>query len=160
VTTLALSTDDTLLLLKLGFLLLLYGFIVLIVRTATKDLSGAAQESIILGAAEADAMRAQLAPKAARFRVVAGPGIEQGRVLEIAASTVLGRAPENGLSLDGDEFASAQHARIDTGPDGVSVQDLGSTNGTFVNGARVKERRLLQPGDVVRVGQTELRLEP
>ena len=158
-TTLALSSEDTLLLLKLAFLVLLYVFIVLIVRSATKDLGGAPQESIILGAAEADALRAQHAPKAARFQVVAGPGLERGKTLEIQASTVLGRAAESGLSLDGDEFASAQHARIGSGPDGVWVEDLGSTNGTFVNGAQVEERRLLQPGDVVRVGQTELRFE-
>jgi FHA domain len=159
VTTLLLSTDDTLLLLKLAFLVLLYAFIVLIVRSATKDLGGAPQESMILGASEADAFRAQLPTKAARFRVVAGPGLERGRTLEIQESTILGRASESGLSLDGDEFASAQHARIEPGADGVWVEDLGSTNGTFVNGAPVKERRLLQPGDVVRVGQTELQLE-
>jgi hypothetical protein len=157
--TLALSNDDTLLLLKLAFLVLLYGFIVLIVRTATKDLSGAPQESIVLGAADASALRAQYAPKAARFQVVSGPGLELGTTVEIGASTVVGRAPESGISLDGDEFASAQHARIDAGPDGVWVQDLGSTNGTVVNGSRVKGRRRLQPGDVVRVGETELRLE-
>ena len=50
---LALSSDDTLLILKLAFLVLLYGFIVLIVRSATKDLGGAPQESIVLGAPEA-----------------------------------------------------------------------------------------------------------
>jgi hypothetical protein len=159
VRTLALSNDDTLLVLKLAFLVLLYGFIILIVRTATKDLGGAPQESIVLGAAEAAALRAQVAPPTARFRVLGGPGLETGTVLELSAPTVVGRGPESGISVDGDEFASAQHARIDTGRDGVWVEDLGSTNGTFVNGARVTERRLLHTGDVIRVGQTELRLE-
>jgi pSer/pThr/pTyr-binding forkhead associated (FHA) protein len=159
VRTLALSNDDTLLLLKLAFLVLLYAFILLIVRTATKDLSGAPQESIVLGAAEAAALRAQVAPRSARLRVVEGPGLESGTTLEVTTSTILGRASESGLSLDGDDFASAQHARVDARPDGVWVEDLGSTNGTFVNGARISERRLLQPGDVVRIGQTELRLE-
>jgi pSer/pThr/pTyr-binding forkhead associated (FHA) protein len=41
----------------------------------------------------------------------------------------------------------------------VWVEDLRSTNGTFVNGARVTTERRLQPGDVLRLGQTELRLE-
>lgn len=157
--TLALSNDDTLLLLKLAFLVLLYAFILLIVRTATKDLSGAPQESIILGAAEAAELRAQLAPPAARLRVLTGPGVEAGTTVDVTSSTILGRGPESGVPLDGDEFASAQHARIESRPDGVWVEDLGSTNGTFVNGARVGDRRLLQPGDVVRVGQTELQLE-
>jgi pSer/pThr/pTyr-binding forkhead associated (FHA) protein len=161
VRTLALSTDDTLLLLKLVFIVLLYAFILLIVRTATKDLGGAPQESIILGAAEAAALRAQVAPRApkARLLVLEGPGVEAGTIVEVATSTVLGRAPDSALSLDGDEFASAHHARFEAQADGTWVEDLGSTNGTFVNGAQIKERRRLQPGDVIRVGQTELRLE-
>ena len=156
---LALSNDDTLLVLKLAFLVLLYAFIVLIVRSATKDLGGAPQESIVLGAAEADALRARYAQPKARFLVLAGPGLEHGSTVEVVQSAVVGRAPGSGVPIDGDEFASAQHARIDAGSDGVWIQDLGSTNGTFVNGARVTSKRLLQPGDVVRIGETELQLE-
>jgi pSer/pThr/pTyr-binding forkhead associated (FHA) protein len=159
VRTPALSTDDTLLLLKLAFLVLLYGFILLIVRSATKDLGGAPQESIILGASDAAALRAQIAPTTARLRVLEGPDVEPGTIVEVTPSVVFGRAPDSGFSLDGDEFASAHHARVDARTDGVWVEDLGSTNGTFVNGAQLSERRLLQPGDVVRIGQTELRLE-
>jgi len=155
----ALSSDDTLLVLKLAFLVLLYGFILLIVRSATKDLGGAPQESIILGAAEAEALRARYAPPPARFLVLAGPGLEQGSTVEVVSSTIVGRGAESGVSIDGDEFASARHAQIDAGSNGVWIQDLGSTNGTFVNGAQVTERRLLQPGDVVRIGETELQLQ-
>ena len=144
---LALSSDDTLLILKLAFLVLLYGFIVLIVRSATKDLGGAPQESIVL------------APATARFVVLDGPGLERGSTVEVTASAIVGRGPESGVSIDGDEFASAQHARIEASPDGVWIEDLGSTNGTFVNGARVTAKRVLQPGDVVRVGETELQLQ-
>jgi len=156
---LALSNDDRLLVLKLAFLVLLYAFILLIVRSATKDLGGAPQESIILGAAEADALRAQYARPKALFLVLAGPGLEHGTTVEIESSAVVGRAPGSGVSIDGDEFASGQHAQIDAAADGVWIQDLGSTNGTFVNGSRVTSKRLLRPGDVVRVGDTELRLE-
>ena len=156
---LALSSDDTLLILKLAFLVLLYGFIVLIVRSATKDLGGAPQESIVLGAPEAAALRAQYAPAIARFVVLDGPGLERGSTVEVTASAIVGRGPESGVSIDGDEFASAQHARIEASPDGVWIEDLGSTNGTFVNGARVTAKRVLQPGDVVRVGETELQLQ-
>jgi hypothetical protein len=156
---LALSTDDTLLLLKLGFLVLLYAFILLIVRTATKDIGGVPQESIVLGAAEATVLRAQVAGPAARFVVLDGPGLRPGTTLEVTMPTVVGRAAESGILLDGDDFASAQHARLGTGADGAWVEDLGSTNGTFVNGAQVTTKRVLQPGDVVRIGQTEFRLE-
>jgi pSer/pThr/pTyr-binding forkhead associated (FHA) protein len=61
--------------------------------------------------------------------------------------------------LDGDEFASAQHARFESKRDGLWVEDVGSTNGTFVNGARVTTPRRLEQGDIVRVGQTDFRVE-
>jgi pSer/pThr/pTyr-binding forkhead associated (FHA) protein len=159
VKTVALSTDETLLVLKLAFLVLLYGFIVLIVRTATKDIGGAPQESIVLGAADAAAMRARYGLKPVRF-VVDGPGHRPPSAIEVSAPTVVGRDHDSGVRLDGDEFASGQHARIDPRPDGVWVDDLGSTNGTFVNGAQITSRRLLQPGDVVRIGETKLELVP
>jgi hypothetical protein len=157
--TLALTTDDTVLVLKLAFLVLLYLFIVLIARSATKDLGGAPQESIVLGAAEAAALRAEHGLKPARFAVLAGPGLRAGSTIEVARRSVVGRDRDSDVHLDGDEFASAHHARIDPRPDGVWVSDLGSTNGTFVNGDRITAERLLEPGDVVRVGETELRLE-
>jgi pSer/pThr/pTyr-binding forkhead associated (FHA) protein len=49
--------------------------------------------------------------------------------------------------------------RVEPRPDGIWVEDVGSTNGTFVNGARLEEPRRLEPGDVVRVGETDLRFE-
>ena len=61
--------------------------------------------------------------------------------------------------LDGDDFASAQHARFESRRDGLWVEDIGSTNGTFVNGARVTTPRRLSKGDVVRVGQTDFKVE-
>ena len=156
----ALATDETLLVLKIAFLVLLYGFILLVVRSATKDIGGAPQESIILGAAEADELRARLGVRPARFLVLGGPGLREGSTIEVTAPTVAGRDADSGICLDGDEFASAQHARIKPRVEGVWVEDLGSTNGTFVNGARVTTERQLQAGDVLKIGQTELRLEP
>ena len=71
----------------------------------------------------------------------------------------VGRGGQNEVPLEGDEFASAQHARFDPRRDGLWVEDIGSTNGTFVNGARVTTPRRLSKGDVVRVGQTDFRVE-
>jgi len=160
VTLQALAADETLLILKIVFLVLLYGFILMVVRSATKDIGGAPQESIILGAAEAAALREELGvrPHPMRFRVLGGPGLRKGMKIDLGAATVIGREDGVGIHLDGDEFASGQHTRVDPRADGVWVEDLGSTNGTFVNGERVTAQRL-QAGDVVRVGQTELRLE-
>jgi FHA domain len=154
-----LTTDETLLVLKLVFLFLLYGFIVLVMRTATKDLGGAPQESIVLGPAEAAKLREEHGFRTRRFLVLAGPGLRHGQTIDLAGSTVVGRDPASDIHLDGDEFASSRHARIDPAPDGVWVEDLGSTNGTFVNGERMTGRVRLEPGDVLRVGETELRLE-
>ncbi len=158
-TVVALASDETLLVLKLAFLVLLYAFIILIVRTATKDIGGTPQESIVLGAADAAALRARYGLQQARFVVVSAPGLRPGSKIEVSASMVVGRDAGSGISLDGDEFASTRHARIDPRPDGVWVEDLGSTNGTFVNGEQIDSRRLLQTGDVLRVGGTELKLE-
>ena len=60
---------------------------------------------------------------------------------------------------DADEFASAEHARFEARRDGLWVEDVGSTNGNFVNGARVTTARRLTNGDVERVGQTDLKVE-
>jgi pSer/pThr/pTyr-binding forkhead associated (FHA) protein len=157
-TLVAIETDETLLILKVVFLVLLYGFIILVIRTATKDIGGAPQESIVLGAAEAAQLRAELGARPVRFRVVGGPGLRKGTKIDVETSVVLGRDADSSVRLDGDDYASARHARIETRPDGVWVEDLTSTNGTFVNGRRVTAERL-EPGDVVRVGQTELELE-
>jgi len=159
VTVEALAADETLLILKIAFLVLLYGFIVLVMRTATKDIGGASQESIVLGAAEASALRAELGVRPGRFLVVTSPELPQGGTIELSASTVVGRDAGTGIRLDRDEFVSARHARIEPRPDGVWIDDLGSTNGTFVNGTRVKGARALRPGDVVRIGATELQLQ-
>ena len=155
----ALATDETLLILKIAFLVLLYGFIVLVVRTATKDIGGAPQESIVLGAAEAAALRAELGVRPAQLLVVTSPELAQGSTIELSASTLVGRDAGSGIRLDRDEFVSARHARIEPRPDGVWIEDLGSTNGTHVNGARLQGARTLRPGDVIRIGETELQVQ-
>jgi hypothetical protein len=158
VTLAALAVEETLLILKVAFLVLLYAFIVLVVRTATKGMAEAPQESIVLGAAEAAELRAQLV-RPARFVVVSGGGAPAGSSIEVVAPVIAGRDAGSGIHLD-DEYASARHARVDPRPDGVWIEDLGSTNGTYVNGERVIGARELVSGDVVRIGETELRLEP
>jgi hypothetical protein len=159
VTPLGLETDETLLILKIVFLVLLYGFIILVVRTATRDLGGSPRESIVLGASEADALREQHGLQPLRFVVRASPELAAGSSIEVLRSTIVGRDPASGIRLDADEFASTRHARIDPRPDGAWVEDLGSTNGTFGNGGTLKKGRRRRPGDVIRIGQTELELQ-
>lgn len=63
-----------------------------------------------------------------------------------------------GLTLTGDTQASRRHAVFEHGPGGLQVRDLGSTNGTLVNGQRIGSA-VLKPGDTVQIGQTLLRVE-
>ena len=95
----------------------------------------------------------------ARFVVLESPGLAKGYEIELTPPTVVGRESPNGIPLVDDDFASAHHARIDARADGIWVEDLNSTNGTFVNGGRVAAERL-EPGDIVRIGQTELVFQP
>ena len=150
--------ETTLLALKLAFLVLLYLFIWRIVRTAARELR-IPQESFILRPALAGGATAQAA-RPGRLVVVQSAVLGAGEAYELDSSALtIGRGGRNDVSIEGDEFASARHVRIESRRDGVWVHDLGSTNGTHVNGARIDRPRKLVPGDVVRVGETELRFE-
>ena len=68
---------------------------------------------------------------------------------------VVGRSPECKVQLR-DDLASRTHARIFLAQGGVSIEDLSSTNGVYVNGQRLIGPRLLREGDRVLIGTTEL----
>lgn len=158
------AVDEALLALKIGFIVLLYLFIWQIVRSATRDFrtggGAAAQESMIIRPGDRQALGLEPQVQRAKLVVLKSPALEPGEEVPIDSLPVaIGRGGQNEVPLDGDEFASAQHARFDPRRDGVWVEDVGSTNGTFVNGARVTTPRRLTNGDVVRVGQTDFRVE-
>jgi pSer/pThr/pTyr-binding forkhead associated (FHA) protein len=155
----AISTDEALLGLKLAFLVLLYLFVWVVVRTATRGITTAPQESIILSPQEAAALRQEVADAPGRLVVVDSPFLTVGTVLEVNGQARIGRGAENTIRLDDDSTVSSRHATIDRRRDGLWIEDSGSTNGTLVNGARVAAPRRLQPGDVVRVGRTDLAVE-
>ena len=155
--------QTVLLALKIAFLVLLYLFIWRIVRSAARDLR-LPQESMILGpqqAAAAGLVPQPVARELGRLIVLASPALTEGDVVSFDAHPLtVGRASNNDVPLPEDEFASGRHARFEPRRDGVYVEDIGSTNGTFVNGIRLTRDRRLTPGDVVRVGETDLRYEP
>lgn len=159
----SLDTEQTLLALKVGFLVLLYLFIWAVVRSVTRDLRPVPQESIILSAQEANELRARYEPvvqtPTGRMIVLDSPALRPGSALELTVPTRFGRGAENAVRLDGDDFVSTRHALLEPRPDGLWVEDVGSTNGTFVNGARVTTARKLIAGDIVRIGKTDLRVE-
>lgn len=78
---------------------------------------------------------------------------QQGLDAEISDVTVLGRSGEADLVLD-DPYASEFHMRLVAQADGLTLHDLGSTNGTYVNGRRVTAPTQLRRGDTIQVGKT------
>ena len=71
---------------------------------------------------------------------------------------VLGRDVRFGPPFSTDEFVSRSHVWVRRRGDGVEVTDLGSANGTYVNGTRVRAPTLMQDSDVLRIGQSHLKL--
>jgi FHA domain-containing protein len=154
----SISVDELLLVLKIAFLVLLYLFIWRIVRSASRDIR-APQESMIISPGEAAPL--VRARDQGRLVVLRSPSLPPGQTHTLdSVPLTIGRGARNTIALGDDGFASAEHARFDARPDGVWVEDTGSTNGTFVNGERISGAHRLAAGDVVRVGDTDLRYEP
>jgi len=78
-----------------------------------------------------------------------------GKVLQVTANIRIGRHPFNEVSL-GDPGVSRYHCWILYRDGMLSVEDLASANGTYVNGERVRARRTLKAGDRIRIGSTEI----
>ncbi len=131
--------------LRLLFLGLLYFFLWSVVRALLRDLRSAAREPT---------------RELGRLVVVASPGGEpaQGAVFALDAITSLGRDVNNSIVLD-DDFVSAAHAALTYRGRAWYVEDLGSTNGTFVNGSQVDGLSPIAFGDEVQIGQVRVRLE-
>jgi hypothetical protein len=153
------QVEEALLILKIAFLVLLYLFIWRIVRTASRDLR-LPQESFVLAPQQAAGLGLAARVQTGKLVVVRSPSLDEGTVHVLDSTVVeIGRGPRNDLAIPDDEYASAEHARLEPRRDGVWIEDAGSTNGTFVNGVRVSEPRRLSAGDLIRVGETDLRFE-
>jgi FHA domain len=154
------AVDEVLLVLKIAFLVLLYLFIWRIVRTASRDLRLPQESFILAPSGHAGVQPARRGPRTGRLVVVKSPDLAEGTDFELdSAQLTVGRGRQNDIAIASDEYASARHARFEPRQDGVWVQDLGSTNGTYLNGARLEHPRRLTQGDIVRIGETDLRYE-
>jgi len=155
------SVEPILVALQAAFLILLYVFIWRVVRSAARDLRSAPpQESFVLAPAQVAAARGEAPAQPGRLVVTRSRALKPGEAYETGpVPTTIGRASDNAVSLAGDDFASGHHARVESARDGVWIVDLGSTNGTLVNGERLNGRRRLHEGDVLQIGDTELRFE-
>ena len=130
---------------RLAFLGLLYLFLFRIARALVGDLRAAAREP---GA------------ELGRLVVVASPAGEPpaGSSLALDAIATIGRDVNNAIVVE-DQFVSAEHAILTFRGRAWYVEDLGSTNGTYVNGAPVDGVTPLGFGDIVQIGEVKLRLE-
>ena len=156
----SIAVEEALLLLKIAFLVLLYLFIWRIVRTAARDLR-LPQESFVLAPGSIPGLGGD-APRveAGRLVVVNSPALSEGDEWELDSSPLtFGRSSQNDIQLKRDEYASSSHARFEPRRDGVWLEDIGSTNGTYLNGIRLTRPKRLTSGDIVRIGETELRYE-
>ncbi len=98
-------------------------------------------------------------PEPAR-RLVGTQGIYAGRSFDLQADLLtIGREPTNAIALVDDSAVSRRHAQIIRQGDQVEIEDLGSTNGTYVNGIRISSPTPLQTGDTVQIGSTVFRVE-
>jgi len=160
VTLASIAVEEALLLLKILFLVLLYLFIWRIVRTAARDVR-LPQESFVLAPGSIPGLDAEEPQvEAGRLVVVKSPALGEGEEWALdSAPLTFGRSAQNDVRLERDEYASSRHARVEARRDGVWVEDIGSTNGTYLNGIKLTRAKRLTPGDVVRIGETELRYD-
>jgi hypothetical protein len=148
--------------LKFGFLAILYLFLLWVARSALKDLRrghagvreadhGPAPDATGMYAAE-DGLGAvdEFEP---RLLVERANGHEAGTAYDLASGATLGRGDVE-IRLD-DPFASARHARISREGHVLVIEDLGSTNGTYLNEEPLGGPQPLHPGDRIRIGDSE-----
>jgi len=153
------AVEEALLVLKIAFLVLLYLFIWRIVRSAARDVR-MPQESFVLAPGSVPGLGEVPQIQSGRLVVIKSPALEEDDELLLdSAALLVGRGSGNDVNLARDEYASSNHARVEPRRDGVWVEDVGSTNGTYLNGTRLTNAKRLSPGDILRVGETEMRYE-
>jgi FHA domain len=151
--------------LKFGFLAVLFLFVLWVARSSLRDLTQhdeslvmeGGDDGVGLGRRERHGpdLRAGIDP---RLEVVAAMGVDPGTAFELAGGATMGRADGSDIPID-DPFASSVHARIFPRGQFMYIEDMGSTNGTYLNGRRLRAAERLKVGDTVRIGETEYRYQ-
>ena len=146
--------------LKFGFLLVLYLFLLWVARSALKDLRrGGEPLEVPADATGMHAASVGLGPDPLdgldpRLRVERASGLRSGAEFDLAYGVTLGRGDSADIRIE-DPFASSRHARIDRQGDVLVIEDLNSTNGTYLNGEPLSGPAPLHPGDRIRIGDNE-----
>jgi hypothetical protein len=163
------TLDPVAVALKFGFLAVLYLFLIWVARSALRDLRRPAatgdgsrpdvdyeDATGMHVASEGLGGDGALGPP--RLRVLTAAGLRDGSAYDLSEGAVLGRGDQADIRLE-DSFASSQHARLDPQGDVMVLEDLGSTNGTFLNGEPVRGPQPLHAGDRIRIGDSEFSFE-
>ena len=151
------QTDPVAVALKFGFLAVLYLFLLWVAWSATRDVAGRRRQRVY---ADESPGRDGGAPPGVQPRlvVIAAMGHAPGTVFEVDDEAVLGRAPTSDVPID-DAFASSAHARVFPRGQSMYIEDLGSTNGTYLNERQLQAPEQLRADDTIRIGETEYRYE-
>jgi hypothetical protein len=150
--------------LKFGFLAVLYLFLLWVVRSSMRDLArygGSAAAEPVETPSPARRKRGSQSRRdggAPRLIVVAAMGHEPGTTFDVRDGAMFGRSDGADIRVE-DPFASSSHARIDNRGGAMYLEDMGSTNGTYLNGRKVKSAERLDMGDTIRIGDSEYRYE-
>jgi hypothetical protein len=143
--------------LKFGFLAVLYLFLLWVSRSALKDLRrapGVAQVAAVDATGIHTASSAGRPLGSPRLVVERAPGHTPGMEYDLEGGAVLGRGEQAEIRLE-DPFASSRHAQVSRQGAVVVLEDLGSTNGTYLNEELLGGPAPLHPGDRVRIGDSE-----
>jgi hypothetical protein len=151
---------------KALLLLLLFAFIYAVVRRGIGDLHSVPEdESFVPGGGDArsdgsGAYRNESRNGSAALVVEDSEVLAPNTRFSVESDTTrIGRSSASDIVLKNDDFASGRHAQLTRHGGLLYVEDLGSTNGTFVNGRKTVGATPLRHGDTVRVGSTTFRYE-
>ena len=145
---------------RIGFLILLWLFVYATIRTLRNDLSVATGRPMSLGIRPFPSRsRANPARGSARYLVVTGGALANTRISLGDQPLLLGRADDSTLVLT-DDYASERHARLSRRGDDWYVEDLGSTNGTYLDRAKVTTAVRVPINTSIRIGKTVIELRP
>jgi pSer/pThr/pTyr-binding forkhead associated (FHA) protein len=149
--------------LKFGFLAVLYLFLLWVARSALRDMTRH-EETVPADPVEPAGprrepagpdLRAGVEP---RLEVVAAMGYDPGTAFDISSGATMGRSDGADIRVD-DPFASSAHARIFQRGEFMYIEDMGSTNGTYLNGRQLRSAERLKMADTVRIGDSEYRYQ-
>jgi hypothetical protein len=155
------ALDPVAVALKFGFLIVLYLFLLWVARSALKDLRRGAPVQAYEDATGMHPATEGLSSDGGgtpRLRVSTAAGLPPGAAYDLSEGALLGRGEMADIRLQ-DTFASSQHARLVPQGDVMVLEDLGSTNGTYLNGEPLRGPQPLHAGDSIRIGDSEFLFE-